>query len=484
MPINEIEELTWNKLFRINYAMSIPFKLNLGEHDFPVFCDEIVRVIPGKRLVAFGTWNDQAVVLKLFYERGKAKRHIKRELEGVETLLGSGVPTPKILFQGETLKKRVHVLMFERIIDAVNLDDIWQAKTTPQELAPLMHAVTIELATQHVLGVMQKDLHLKNYLLKGNQILTLDSGSIEFFHEPLAKKLSLEHLGLFFAQLGVGTEELQHELFQVYAKARGWLVKKSDISYLQAAIKKSNDERWRDYQNKINRNCTAFAKIAKAKASIMYDRSFRTPDFLNFLANPEIAFTHQNAEILKAGRSSTLAKITINNKVLVVKRYNIKNIAHGLRRCLRPTRAAKSWQIGQLLRLFGVATPKPIAFIENRVFGLRGRSYFVMEYVEGENLGDYFAKYQPDDAHFAKIAVRVVTLLKNLTKLRISHGDLKMTNILIADDRPMLLDLDGVTLHRSPGETKRAYKQEIKRFMKNWAGNAGVRELFETLLQG
>ncbi len=214
----------------------------------------------------------------------------------------------------------------------------------------------------------------------------------------------------------------------------------------------------------------------------MYDRTYQSPEFLAFLKNPDAVFTQPKTEVLKDGRSSTVVKIKLDGHSLVVKRYNIKGVWHWLRRCLRFSRAADCWRIANLLRLFGVATAKPVAYVEKQVLGFRGKSYFVMEYVKGKHIGDYFANYREQDSRLVKVAERVAALLKNLTRLRLSHGDLKMTNILICQEAPVLLDLDGVMEHRSKRETKRAYKKEVKRFMKNWESHPNVRELFERIM--
>lgn len=478
-PNNTIEEMTWNKLQQINLGVTMPFLLPLTEQDQPVYCEQIIRFIPKKRIVIFGTWNEQPVVVKLFYDAGRAKRHYEHELEGIESLLASGVPTPRILFHGALFKKHAYVLILEQMTEAHNLDDFWQQKSNPEELISILHAVTIELATQHVVGIIQHDLHFKNFLLKGNQIYTLDGASIENFHELLPKKMSIDHLALFFSQLGVGTEQLRQTLFHIYAQSRGWIVKRADTRFLEASIKKWDEHRKKKYQEKIQRNSSQFAKIKKPMSLAMYDRHYLSSHFQTFLANPEMAFINPTLEILKAGRSSTVAKMEIDKKIFVVKRYNIKNTWHWVRRAFRSTRAAETWKLANTLRLFGIATPKPIAFIEKRFLGLRSKSYFVMEYIDGENLAKYFSKYRHDDPHFEKIAVRVVALLKNLAKLKLSHGDLKATNILIKNDQPILIDLDGMKEHKTEKKANRFYKKEIKRFMKNWKHMPSVKTLFE-----
>lgn len=474
-----IETLSWKKLYRSGTAVPLPFMLTLSDSKFPLECTEVVRIIPKKRLVAFGIWNNKPVVAKLFFERGrKAKINCSKDVEGVEALMSSNIPTPKLLYHGNTDKKRIQVLLFERITPSFSLEEIWRDKVNVDELIPLMHGAIHELATQHVLGILQTDLHLKNFLVAQKQIYTLDGGGIQKFENPLDKQQSLENLGLFFAQLGVGTHSLCNELFQYYVELRSWLVKKADITALTTAISKANFNRWQHFQKKIFRNCSAFKNINTLTRFIMYDRSAASPEFLEFLQNPDIAFKDKT-NILKNGNSSSVAKIKINNRMYVVKRYNMKNFWHWLRRCMRPTRAIASWRLSQRLNLFGVATPKPVACIETSFLGLRGKSYFIMEYIEGQHLGDYLAK----DSNQTETAKQVVKLLNNLSELQITHGDLKMTNILVNSHGSYLIDLDGMVEHTSQSSFKRAYKNEVSRFMENWKYSPTINNLFEGLLQ-
>lgn len=478
---NTMEEINWNKLLHTTLATPVPFLLPLREQDPPIYCEQIIRSVPKKRLVVFGTWNEQPVVAKIFYD-SHAKSHSEYELEGVELLVSCGIPTPRVLLSTPIFKKHAYVLVFEQMTEAENLDEFWRNKADTEEWISVLHALTIELATQHVLGILQKDLHLKNFLLKGNQIYTLDGGTIDSFGELLPKKESLDHLALLFSQLGVGTEELQHALFQTYTQARGWIVKRSETQFLYKAVKKCNMKRKKDYQKKIRRNCSAFAKKTRFLSTAMYDREHYSADLLKFLTHPETAFSHPGLEILKAGRSATIIKTQMADKTYVIKRYNMKNIWHWLRRTLRSTRAAESWRLANTLRLFGIATPKPIAFVEKRFLGLRSTSYLIMEYVDGPNLLQYFAHYQANDPRYEKVAERVMTLLKNIAKMQMSHGDLKATNILIENDQPLLIDLDGMKEYKKQSKANRIYKQEMKRFMQNWEAQPTVKALFEKFL--
>ena len=481
---NFLQEFSWASVKLGNRVTVEPFQLALTDSKDTLFCHEIIRVIPGKRLVAFGTYAGKPVVAKLFYEPGNAARHVRREHAGIKALLDRSVLTPQLHYFGMAKGGKVYVLIFERITQADSLETIWQNRSSIKELLPLLHALMIELATHHVLGILQHDLHFKNFLIKNKHIYTIDGGDLQVFDRPLTKKDSLDNLGLFFSQLGVGTEDLQTALFQIYAEARSFLVKKYDLVYLNAAQEKWTAIRWEQFSKKIFRSCTAFVRAATMTSLSLYDRDYESVEFLQFLKNPEAIFNAPDTEILKAGRSATVVKIKLDERYFVLKRYNLKNAFHRLRRCLRASRAANGWRLGQRLRLMGVATAKPAAFIEKRVLGLRGKSYLLTEYIDGDHAGDFFASHQHDDAHSRFVAQQMMALFENLARLRITHGDLKMTNILVARQlKPMLIDLDGMHEHKNLFRFKRAFHREIKRFMVNWRGNPTIYDMFELLVQ-
>lgn len=477
-----LSTISLKELRRAGRVFPSAFQFTLKNNPSLLRCVKVVRVIPGKRIVAFGEWEEKPIVAKIFFDR-KAEQHLHQDVEGVDVLQRSGIPTPKLLFQGTALDKRIHIIIFERIFHSRNLEEMWQERKNLEDVSQLLRYITIELATQHVLGVVQRDLHLKNFLFTRKKLYTLDGGSIDYQEEILPKKQSLEHLALFFTQLGAGTEKLQQDLLDVYAKSRGWNLKPADRELVSKAVINLSKERWQRYQKKIFRNCTAFGTLKKTRNFIMYDRDYETPEFEQVLRNPDAIFGDNNTEILKSGRSATVAKIKINDKTLVIKRYNVKGFLHWLRRCLRESRAANSWRLGHCLRLFEIKTSKPIAFIENRFLGLRSKSYLIMEYIDGSHIGEYFSQNRSDETKVTKMAERVVVLLKNLLSLRMTHGDLKMTNILIENDTPVLIDLDGMTEHKSYFGLKRAWHQEVKRFMRNWENLPSVRTIFERMLK-
>jgi len=475
--------LTWKELHTVDFTFDQPFHLPLAEQQY-LLVEKVIRIIPRKRLVAFGTWQDKSVVAKLFFSPKHAKRHLEAEVAGLKILRDHKIPSPALYYNGWSEDNRVYVLLFERIFESKNLAEIWQEKESADSLLPLMQAIVTELATHHVLGVLQHDLHLKNFLLTRKRIYTLDGAQIELLPSILPKKASMENLALFLAQLGAGYEEYQEKLFRHYAKARGWLLKQEDIVELFLLIKKWNSERWQQFEKKIFRNSSHYGCIRDFRTFTMYDRQYAYPDFLHFLHHPETAFHHPTAVVLKSGRSATVIKVKLDHHEFVIKRYNLKNLWHRLRRCLRPTRAWASWRLAQKLELFGIHTAKPAAFIEKRYLGFRSQSYYVTEYVSGERADQYFTAHQHQEETIMTMIKRVTTLLRNLRKVEVTHGDLKITNILIDKDKqPVLIDLDGAMEHASLSSLRAAWRKEIKRFLRNFQHQPVIREKFKAELE-
>lgn len=471
-------QLKWKDLYSADFNFNQLFYLKLSDGN-TLHVENVIRIVPKKRMIVYGIWQHNFVVAKLFFDRREARRHAEEELAGIKLLRTNKVPTPPMIYQGISEDRRFYIILYERIMNSNTLDEIWRNRENTESLMTLLESVMTELATQHVFGIMQHDLHMKNFLITPKTIFTLDGAEIESVPGLLSKKLSMENLSLFLSQLGAGMHHYHDRLFSHYAKARGWILKQNDFRDLLNLIKNHNIARWDQYVKKIYRESTQFVCLNNWTRLSMVDRSAMNEEFTQFLQNPDDIFKRSDAIFLKKGRSSTVIKVTMGKKELVIKRYNIKNIWHYLRRFLRPTRAYHSWKMAHKLYLFGVRTPKPIAFIEKNYFGLRSKSYYVSEYISGIHANDYFSSNDLHSDLTENIITKITLLLKSLQELNLTHGDLKLTNIILDKNyNPTIIDLDGTVEHASKRKLRRTFKKEIKRFLRNFLHQPYVYEKF------
>ena len=486
---------TWRELTLIQHLFDQPFQFELDGGE-KLLVEKMVRLIPKRRMVVFGSWQGKPVAAKLFLDQRRFAQQARKDASGIQILVNNKIPTPALQYHGMTKDSKVGVLLFERLFSVVSLDTLWEEKSDFEQLYAVLNAVMVELATQHVLGIVQRDLHLKNFLIAGYPVVedvvtnksdslkvyTLDGAQIEQKPARLDKAASMENVALLLSQLGVGYEEWQALLFKRYAKARGWLLKGEDYSELFNGLEKWKMSRWKHYAKKIFRDSTQHAALQTWQSLAVYDRKAAQREFLAFLQDPESVF-QPCAHYLKQGNSATVIRVCLDGRDLVIKRYNVKSLWHRLRRACRHTRAWNAWRIAKKMELFGVKTAKPIGILENRLGALRGVSYFVSEYSGDYHAGEYFKQHANNESATLAMVEKIAKLIKNVARIDLTHGDLKITNILVNQAaEPVLIDLDGTEEHYSATLANFHWRRELQRFMRNFDDLEPVAVLFKSEL--
>lgn len=173
-------------------------------------------------------------------------------------------------------------------------------------------------------------------------------------------------------------------------------------------------------------------------------------------------------QVIKDDHTCSVSRLTWNGRDIVIKRYNHKGFIHSLRHTIKRSRARRGWSHASQLRKLGITVPRPLAYVEQCNGPLVWKSYVVTEYVEGRELHDFLRDTKVTQERRSKVTQQVVELLDTMGKHMITHGDLKHSNILIAEGGPILTDLDGVTMHRWRWTYKIRRAKDLKRLARNW----------------
>ena len=224
------------------------------------------------------------------------------------------------------------------------------------------------------------------------------------------------------------------------------------------------------------KNNSHFIVFRNWRRFVVCNRDDYSADMQSLVINPDQAFA---GKLLKADPTTTLAIYQLNDKTLVVKRYNIKGFWHGLKRCISPTRAVKCWRNAHHLLALNIATPKPIAIIEKRFGPLRQQAYFIYEFVSGAIGSDIFTTRSTQQENFSPLAEKVIYLIKQILDANLSHGDLKTANFIFCEDQVFLIDLDALRLHFLPFMHRRAKAKNIQRFLANWPDDPALQNLMQ-----
>lgn len=440
----------------------------------------LLRVLPGQRYVGAADWQGRRVLAKLLVGAKAARQH-ERECTGARLLAGQRLDSPALLEAG--LDGEGGWLLFDFLDAAESLGAAWQALPEQPPLSAgrlaLLGSALQAIGRLHACGLWQDDLHLDNLLRRDAQLYLIDAGSIRAATpgQPLPLPQVLDNLGVFFAQLPAELDAGIDALLADYRRGNPQCGALS-AAMLREPVARMRRWRLRDYLKKLGRDCSLFAARRDARGLCVVRRE-QSVALAPLLADPDAAIA--TGQALKRGGSATVARIELDGRPLVIKRYNIKNTLHWLKRCWRPSRAWHSWVEGNRLDFLGIATPKPLAVVENRRFGLRGRAWLITEHAGGEDILTRFAAHlhgTPPEAELLALERLFAALLRE----RIGHGDLKGTNLLWQDGHWALIDLDAMRQHRCPHRFARAYARDRARFLRNWPAGSALHRLLDQRL--
>ncbi|HPX88905.1 MAG TPA: lipopolysaccharide kinase InaA family protein [Methylophilaceae bacterium] len=440
----------------------------------PIEIEAVVRTVPQQREVVRGFWNHQAVYAKKF-TGSRAKIHFERDVAGVQLLTKANIATPALLFEGETDLANGFVAIFAAINASQNAEEAY-AQLASNARFELMQNLVKTVAQHHQANLIQTDLYFKNFLVETNskQIYTLDGDGIRSLNTQFKTKQKRNNLATLFSKMDVQDDAWISDLTELYCAQTHMQFSAELAAEVWSRTQKIRAKVSSDYADKkVFRNCTDVKVAQDFRRFVAIARDFSAEEkILNtldeFLVNP--------AHNIKNGNTCTITKALVSDKKVVIKRYNIKSLAHGFSRALRKSRAAISWANAFRLNMASIATPKPLALVEERYGPLRGRAYFVSEYVEAPDIAEFFAQTAVTEIR-QQVAFEVARLFYRLYLLRISHGDCKASNIKIKDGKPLLLDLDA--MQANAWNFRQKHVKDLKRFMRNWQDNAELTALFK-----
>ncbi|HSH86524.1 MAG TPA: lipopolysaccharide kinase InaA family protein [Methylophilus sp.] len=434
---------------------------------------QVHRMLPGRRWVFSAAWQNQAVFAKVFIGR-QAEKYAKRDAQGAIWMAEAALKTPALLWQGHAKNGQAHVLIYAAIPQAENVHQVYAQTEVPQRLMLLEKVVQV-LAQQHAAGLLQTDLHLKNFMLANGSVWSIDGDGIR--KKTLSRRACYQQLAALIAKLSILDQQAWvPDLLGAYQQQRKWSGQISQNQIL-AWAKHYKAQEVREYvERKIFRNCTDVIWQQTATFVMAHNAHVALPE----LTPDALELAMRAGSMLKEGNTSTVVRTRLAQLDAVIKRYNIKNMLHAIGRSWRPSRAAVSWSNAHRLQYHEILTPQPLAMLEKRLFGLRGQAYFVSAV---SALPDAFTFFNTisDEALRSEALRQLALTCYQFYLLQISHGDMKATNLQInAQGQIVVMDLDSMQQHRCAKRALRAHVKDIRRLLQNWKDDTS---LYNALLQ-
>lgn len=388
----------------------------------------------------------------------------KTEAQAIQKLTALNIHTMSLLEWGEygiNPATRHSYLVTQALENTISLEDFcapWQQHAPALSLKRRLIKQLAHIAqTLHANGVNHRDFYICHFLLDQNE---LQKNNIKLFlidlhraqiraKTPLRWQIK-DIAGLYFSAMRIGLTPRDcfyfMRLYQQHPNFR-------HINFEQfwRAVEK---RAYALYQKTYYQIENTFSK------KILAENDLSLAPWQAFIAQPDQCMAQ--GSIIKNDGTTTLAKINIDQKTVLIKRYNIKNIIKFFSRLLRKSRASNCWYMAEYLYQHNIATPRPLMMLEKRFAYVSYHSYFAMEFLEGEHLLDYLQKASL--AEQKHVLAEACSIIQSLRKLNIVHGDMKATNWLLSNNKLYLLDLDAAKISYQT----RKFTKDKQRFLKNW----------------
>ncbi len=443
-----------------------PFQIDLrldpnadvdDQAEAPLIFQTIERILPGRRLSGIAQFADRKVFAKLFYGDG-ARRYWQRELRGAKWLRDEGIQTPGLIDYGATADASGFVVLYQLIPDARTLSE-----DDPDQVL----SAALLLAELHDANLVQTDVHLANFVTDGEQVYVVDADGLR---RAQLLRQQFRNLALLLAQRAPWHDDDIYRIWSAYALQRGEYVQRmGNFDNILTLTIKERANRVKRYLKKMQRECGEIIQRKKFTRDFLCDRE-HWARLQRFMVLPESYLG--DGTPLKLGNSATVVRCEIEGVRYVVKRYNIKNWSHRVRRWFK-RRARNAWLNGHWLHFLSIPTAKPIALLERRWGWFTGVSYLVMPDAGDWDLGQVLST-APES--FDTVADEVVELISHMQAAGLVHGDLKATNFIQTSDTKRMLFIDYDAIRTGD------IAPDVQRFLANWEDQPEVKARWRQLL--
>ena len=454
----------------LKHDIQTPVGLLLSSQEPPLELEQILRVLPGKRVVVKAVvakavakahqqeaGENKTVLAKIFFQ----KKNYDHEISSYQALKASAVKTPEL--QAYRKLGTGGICYYEFLPGIVSLGDAWEGASAAEKKQ--WTEDLLDLVKQlYEAGLAQEDCHPGNFVFCGQQLFLLDpAGCVqtteeEFFYRHLAELPSQFPL----KDQGQMTEAI-YRRFAVSDKMR-----------FEASVRRAWELRKKNYLKKTFRANSATVDLGGPGRLLLCHRQWATEEFLHLLQDPDGAIA--GGEILKDGRNSTVAKVICGGEAVVIKRYHNKNTREALRKLFSKNRARNNWYFAHLLSMVGIVTPEPLALLKTSRGPLHYSWYYISRHVAADNAYNVFSQTPPT----ARQLQQLKDIFDGLQAAGIEHGDCKSTNWLVNADNIWLVDLDAMT--EIGCYSGRHPDRDRQRFLRDWQNHPAVLGQFRAAL--
>jgi tRNA A-37 threonylcarbamoyl transferase component Bud32 len=432
-----------------------------------ITCSEVFRSIQGKRLVCLGETHGSKVIVKLYFSAMRARANWKRSHKGCSSFIEKHIPAPGILFSGFVPEYGFYAMVFEYLTDAVRIDSALETCRDTLHQSHVLDSLMNFLAGLHEQGLLQNDLHLGNFMIKGECIYALDGDQITARKGPVGKGTSLRNLARLLANIPTNYNTYIETMITSYLNMRGWEASDEEMRKINDEIRKARWEFLSEYLSKINRTRDPFLSSSGARYFSVFDRHHTDVEYPDILEAAERrTLKKENSgvpmySLVPVGTKNMLVWSSASFGPLILRRFWV---------------ASRVWKNALMLRRLCIGAPHPVAI----VFQCRGmmswNCFVFFKPLEGVNLKDLFTSDSASGEDKEIAAAGLADALALMNGMGIFMGRISPEEIFISGNHVIFLGLDGIDV---PGFGSLQRQPAVFRsFLSQWQDMPEIKDIF------
>lgn len=324
------------------------------------------------------------------------------------------------------------------------------------------------LGAMHRSGIGNHDLGIAGFLSAQGNLDFIPLQPLNRFSQVdgVPSNIGIKNLAQILAQLPPDFDQDLPELCSVYALSAG--VSSPPVAQVRKWCFRFRSQFVHRRLKEVEKSSREFAVFHTLRRTTIVSRE-HLGGLAGLLNNPNSYLAMGTP--LKLGTANTVVTLDLGGRSYAIKRYNLKNWRFFFSRLLKCSRPLKAWRGIHAFLFFGVPTAEPIALIRERWGPFYFRAWMVTDYIEAPHFGVYFSKSSNLSALPETETEMLQGFFRRMTAARLSHGDLKCSNLLWNGNRgPVLIDMDAARYHGYNRRSfKRKWRKDRRRFLLNWA---------------
>jgi hypothetical protein len=324
----------------------------------------------------------------------------------------------------------------------------------------------------HNQGVIQRDLHLDNILVRqtaaGADFVLLDAQRVTIKARGLTVSERVANLAVLLCNFWSLAGTIQCFRFLKHY-GLGWknAAERRRLHHLIQLALAFSRHSWDAHARHALGTNAHFIKTHANGFTLYRTRQDETARPLEHLL-PDPDRVLDQGEVLKDGHTVKPARVDLDGRPYILKRYNCEGWGDRWRNAFRSSRAKRTWLNTWGFRLRQLPVAEPLLCLEERRWRLPGRSYLLTQYLPAAQPLDRIWD-DLDGALRQATIIHIAMVLGRIHRFGGALGDLKWNHLLLAieDGKPRVTFSDLDESRMIPGASRYRRLNDVKRFLKD-----------------